>query len=63
MLIAQANIEMENSGKIIAESNCTSRRNFSNDPAKVNYTDVALIKLLISASLIPFLEHDDAIER
>jgi DNA-directed RNA polymerase subunit beta len=29
------------------------------DPANVDYADVQ-IKLLCSASLIPFLEHDDA---
>jgi DNA-directed RNA polymerase subunit beta len=35
------------------------KEDFQFDPARVDYTDVARIKLLL-ASLIPFLEHDDA---
>ncbi|WP_414000306.1 DNA-directed RNA polymerase subunit beta [Flavobacterium sp. W1B] len=63
MLIAQANIEMDNSGKIIAE-NVIARQEGDFpviDPAQVDYTDVAPNQIAsISASLIPFLEHDDA---
>ena len=63
MLIAQANIEMDNSGKIIAE-NVIARQEGDFpviDPVKVDYTDVAPNQIAsISASLIPFLEHDDA---
>ncbi|MFL9830719.1 DNA-directed RNA polymerase subunit beta [Flavobacterium sp. ARAG 55.4] len=63
MLIAQANIEMEDSGKITAE-NVIAREEGDFpvvDPSKVDYTDVAPNQIAsISASLIPFLEHDDA---
>ncbi|WP_026713299.1 DNA-directed RNA polymerase subunit beta [Flavobacterium daejeonense] len=63
MLIAQANIEMEDSGKITAE-NVIAREEGDFpvvDPSKVHYTDVAPNQIAsISASLIPFLEHDDA---
>ncbi|MFT5602979.1 MAG: DNA-directed RNA polymerase subunit beta, partial [Flavobacteriales bacterium] len=63
MLIAQANIKMEDSGKIIAE-NVIARQEGDFpviDPAQVDYTDVAPNQIAsISASLIPFLEHDDA---
>ncbi|MFC6875794.1 DNA-directed RNA polymerase subunit beta [Flavobacterium myungsuense] len=62
-LIAQANIEMDATGKIIAE-NVIARQEGDFpviDPAKVHYTDVAPNQIAsISASLIPFLEHDDA---
>ena len=62
-LIAQANIEIDEKGKI------TSERVIARDqadfpivtPDQVNYTDVAPNQIAsISASLIPFLEHDDA---
>ena len=63
MLIAQANIEMEDSGKITAE-NVIAREEGDFpvvDPTNVHYTDVAPNQIAsISASLIPFLEHDDA---
>ncbi|MBK0370480.1 DNA-directed RNA polymerase subunit beta [Flavobacterium agrisoli] len=63
MLIAQANIEMEDSGKITAE-NVIAREEGDFpvvEPSKVDYTDVAPNQIAsISASLIPFLEHDDA---
>jgi DNA-directed RNA polymerase beta subunit len=41
------------------ENNCTSR-NFQFDPAKVDYAQMLLQIKLLLASLIPFLEHDDA---
>ena len=62
-LIAQANIGYEKNGKI------TSKKVIARDqadfpvisPSKINYTDVAPNQIAsISASLIPFLEHDDA---
>ena len=62
-LIAQANIDIEKNGKII------SKKVIARDeadfpvvsPDKINYTDVAPNQIAsISASLIPFLEHDDA---
>tara|TARA_B100001175_G_scaffold317869_1_gene337112 strand:- start:2690 stop:6499 length:3810 start_codon:yes stop_codon:yes gene_type:complete len=62
-LIAQANIPYDKVGKI------TSEKVIARDqadfpvvtPDKINYTDVAPNQIAsISASLIPFLEHDDA---
>ena len=62
-LIAQANIDIEKNGKII------SKKVIARDeadfpvvsPDKITYTDVAPNQIAsISASLIPFLEHDDA---
>ncbi len=62
-LIAQANIGFDDSGKI------TDEKIIARDqadfpvvgPEKINYTDVAPNQIAsISASLIPFLEHDDA---
>ena len=62
-LIAQANIDYDKSGKIISE------RVIARDqadfpvvsPDNINYTDIAPNQIAsISASLIPFLEHDDA---
>jgi len=62
-LIAQANIEMDASGKITA-SNVIAREEGDFpvvEPSVVHYTDVAPNQIAsISASLIPFLEHDDA---
>ena len=63
MLIAQANIEVDDIGKIV-EDKIISRQEGDFpviDPSNVNYTDVAPNQIAsISASLIPFLEHDDA---
>jgi len=62
-LIAQANVAFDDQGKI------TNERVIARDqadfpvvtPDQVNYTDVAPNQIAsISASLIPFLEHDDA---
>ncbi|PXY43237.1 DNA-directed RNA polymerase subunit beta [Flavobacterium hydrophilum] len=62
-MIAQANIEMDASGKITA-SNVIAREEGDFpvvEPSAVHYTDVAPNQIAsISASLIPFLEHDDA---
>jgi len=63
MLIAQANIKVDENGKIL-EDKIIARQEGDFpviDPVNVNYTDVAPNQIAsISASLIPFLEHDDA---
>ncbi|MCI4442060.1 MAG: DNA-directed RNA polymerase subunit beta [Lentimicrobium sp.] len=63
MMISQANIEMDATGKILAE-NVIARQEGDFpviSPLKVDYADVAPNQIAsISASLIPFLEHDDA---
>ncbi len=62
-LIAQANIPVDDSGKIL-EDKVIARMEGDFpviDPSEVHYTDVAPNQISsISASLIPFLEHDDA---
>jgi DNA-directed RNA polymerase subunit beta len=61
--IAQANIEMDDNGKITAEKVIAREEgDFPvEDPSAIHYTDVAPNQIAsISASLIPFLEHDDA---
>jgi DNA-directed RNA polymerase subunit beta len=61
--IAQANVEMDNSGKIVTQR---VKARFGGDlpivePDKVDLIDVAPNQIAsIAASLIPFLEHDDA---
>ncbi|NRD20783.1 DNA-directed RNA polymerase subunit beta [Winogradskyella eckloniae] len=63
MLIAQATIKVDDDGKIL-EDKIISRQEGDFpviDPSQVDYTDVAPNQITsISASLIPFLEHDDA---
>jgi len=63
MMISQANIEMDATGKITAD-NVIARQEGDFpviEPSKVDYADVAPNQIAsISASLIPFLEHDDA---
>ena len=62
-MIAQANIEMDENGKITAEKVIAREEGDFPvvDPSAVHYTDVAPNQIAsISASLIPFLEHDDA---
>ncbi|MBF2708092.1 DNA-directed RNA polymerase subunit beta [Flavobacterium soyangense] len=63
MMISQANIEMDATGKILAD-NVIAREEGDFPvvaPSKVDYADVAPNQIAsISASLIPFLEHDDA---
>ncbi|WP_422083970.1 DNA-directed RNA polymerase subunit beta [Ulvibacterium sp.] len=63
MKIAQANIPMKDDGTI--DNDKVIAREEGDfpvvDPSEVNYTDVAPNQIAsISASLIPFLEHDDA---
>jgi DNA-directed RNA polymerase subunit beta len=62
-LITQANIPFDESGKILEEKVIArDQADFPVvQPSQVNYTDVAPNQIAsISASLIPFLEHDDA---
>ncbi|MGJ8549896.1 DNA-directed RNA polymerase subunit beta [Winogradskyella wichelsiae] len=63
MLIAQATIKVDEDGKILADKIISRQEGDFPviDPVNVNYTDVAPNQIAsISASLIPFLEHDDA---
>ena len=61
-MIAQANIPFDKNGKIVADK-IIAREEADYpvvDPKQVHYTDVAPNQIAsISASLIPFLEHDD----
>ncbi len=62
-LIAQANIPMTETGDITSDKVIARMEGDFPviDPANVNYADVAPNQIAsISASLIPFLEHDDA---
>ena len=63
MLITQANIPKDKNGKILSDK-VIARQEADYpvvEPNQVNYTDVAPNQIAsISASLIPFLEHDDA---
>ena len=63
MLIAQATIKVDENGKILADKIISRQEGDFPviEPTSVNYTDVAPNQIAsISASLIPFLEHDDA---
>ncbi len=63
MKIAQANIPLKEDGEIDIEKVIAREEGDFPvvDPAEINYTDVAPNQIAsISASLIPFLEHDDA---
>ncbi len=63
MKIAQANIPLKDNGTIDSEKVIAREEGDFPvvDPKEVNYTDVAPNQIAsISASLIPFLEHDDA---
>ncbi|RRO17808.1 DNA-directed RNA polymerase subunit beta [Flavobacteriaceae bacterium 14752] len=62
-LIAQANIPIDDNGKILPEKVIARKEGDFPvvDPKEVDYIDVAPNQISsISASLIPFLEHDDA---
>ena len=62
-LISQANIEIDENGKMLAEKVIAREEGDFPvvSPEEVNYADVAPNQIAsISASLIPFLEHDDA---
>ena len=61
--IAQSNIPVDSSGKLIADLvPCRHQNEFSlTTPDKINYMDVSPKQIVsVAASLIPFLEHDDA---
>ncbi len=62
-LIAQATVEVDDNGKILHDKVIARMEGDFPviEPTSVNYTDVAPNQISsISASLIPFLEHDDA---
>jgi len=62
-MIAQASIAVDAKGKILSDKVIARQEGDFPviDPSQVNYTDVAPNQISsISASLIPFLEHDDA---
>lgn len=61
--IAQTNIDVDAHGKILADLvPCRHKNEFSlTTPDKINYMDVSPKQIVsVAASLIPFLEHDDA---
>ncbi|TCK66805.1 DNA-directed RNA polymerase subunit beta [Winogradskyella wandonensis] len=63
MLIAQATIEVDDKGKVSHDKVIARQEGDFPvvEPSQINYTDVAPNQIAsISASLIPFLEHDDA---
>ena len=62
-VIAQANVPLDEKGHFIQEKiKCREQGDFPEyEPEKVEYMDVAPNQIVgVSASLIPFLEHDDA---
>lgn len=61
--IAQSNVPVDSNGKIMADLvSCRHQNEFSlTTPDKINYMDVSPKQIVsVAASLIPFLEHDDA---
>jgi len=62
-VIAQANAELDKNGKFADDLvSCRHRNEFTlSAPDKIEYIDVAPSQIVsVAASLIPFLEHDDA---
>ncbi len=62
-VIAQANAELDSKGKFIDDFiPCRHKGEFTlTNPAEVNYMDVSPKQIVsVAASLVPFLEHDDA---
>ena len=62
-IIAQANAQLDNSGKLIEEQVMARYRGEypHRPPEDINYIDVSPKQVVsVSAALIPFLEHDDA---
>ena len=62
-VIAQANAAVDNHGRLTDELvSCRSKNEFIlSTPDKIDYIDVAPSQIVsVAASLIPFLEHDDA---
>lgn len=61
--IAQTNVPLDAKGRILADLvPCRHQNEFSlTTPDKINYMDVSARQIVsVAASLIPFLEHDDA---
>lgn len=61
--IAQSNIPLDKDGKIVADLvPCRHQNEFSlTTPNNINYMDISPQQIVsVAASLIPFLEHDDA---
>jgi len=62
-VIAQANAQIDKNGKLIDTLvSCRNKNEFSlSTPDRVEYMDIAPAQIVsVAASLIPFLEHDDA---
>lgn len=62
-VIAQANSELDKNGRFVDALVAVRHKNEFNlvDPSTVNYMDVSPRQIVsVAASLIPFLEHDDA---
>jgi DNA-directed RNA polymerase subunit beta len=62
-MIAQANAELDEKHKLVSEMvSCRHKNEFTlSSPDRVEYVDVAPAQIVsVAASLIPFLEHDDA---
>ena len=62
-VIAQANAELDSNGKFVDEFiPCRHVGEFTlKEPAEINYMDVSPKQIVsVAASLVPFLEHDDA---
>jgi len=62
-VIAQANTDLDKNGKLIQDMvSCRTKNEFAlSTPDKVEYMDVSPKQIVsVAASIIPFLEHDDA---
>ncbi|MDH5480420.1 MAG: DNA-directed RNA polymerase subunit beta, partial [Nitrosomonas sp.] len=62
-MIAQANAELDKKGRFVSEIvSCRNKNEFAlSSPERIEYMDVAPAQIVsVAASLIPFLEHDDA---
>ncbi|MDH5552204.1 MAG: DNA-directed RNA polymerase subunit beta, partial [Nitrosomonas sp.] len=62
-MIAQANAELDAKGKFTSDIvSCRQKNEFTlSSPDRIDYVDVAPAQIVsVAASLIPFLEHDDA---
>ncbi len=62
-MIAQANAELDDDGQFVSEIvSCRHKNEFAlSSPERIEYVDVAPAQIVsVAASLIPFLEHDDA---
>ncbi|OQW41476.1 MAG: DNA-directed RNA polymerase subunit beta [Proteobacteria bacterium SG_bin4] len=62
-MIAQANAELDQDNRLISEIvSCRHKNEFTlSSPDRIEYVDVAPAQIVsVAASLIPFLEHDDA---